>query len=406
MLNNGNIVCYMSIYYDSRSQEMGRHSTGYGLCNLISARYSERVGGTDAAPTFRLGESREYTAGGHVITGNSVLMSRFGCGYFDASGRPHYYLTDWQGNNIGVVDRDGKIEQRTDYYPYGEPWLEPEATTPGGTTASPTANRNRFLYGDKERIRTGGLNEYCFPARDYVPGFPRFTTIDPMCEVRPHQSPYLFCGGNPVMYTDPTGMLWADEQEAERLKGVINNRISELKKDIAKNNRKIEENMSKGKKYEKQERANQENEAMIGCLTKSLEDIDLLGKDPLHTYSFERVQGEIHQVKQGRRGAVVIQTSEQAYTIHEITHVRQGLDAGGLQFNQYRLMKNPGINDKDWQKASGNNEVEAYKAQFSLSPYSIRSIATIFEITLEYVGNIKYNDNYGYPWLHDYLYEK
>ena len=205
MLNNGNIVCYMSIYYDSRSQEMGRHSTGYGLCNLISARYSERVGGTDAAPTFRLGESREYTAGGHVITGNSVLMSRFGCGYFDASGRPHYYLTDWQGNNIGVVDRDGKIEQRTDYYPYGEPWLEPEATTPGGTTASPTANRNRFLYGDKERIRTGGLNEYCFPARDYVPGFPRFTTIDPMCEGTPWLSPYAYCAGNPVMYTDPTG---------------------------------------------------------------------------------------------------------------------------------------------------------------------------------------------------------
>ena len=67
----------------------------------------------------------------------------FGGGYFDGSGNPHYYVTDWQGNNIGVVDRDGRLEQRT---------------------------------------RSGGLNEYRFPARDYVPGFPRFTTIDPMCE--------------------------------------------------------------------------------------------------------------------------------------------------------------------------------------------------------------------------------
>ena len=65
---------------------------------------------------------------------------------YDGTGNPHYYVTDWQGNNIGVVDRNGLLEQRT---------------------------------------RSGGLNEYRFPARDYVPGFPRFTTIDPMCEGTP-----------------------------------------------------------------------------------------------------------------------------------------------------------------------------------------------------------------------------
>ena len=97
----------------------------------------------------------------------------------DLSGNPYYYVTDWQGNNIGVVDRNGLLEQRTDYYPYGEPWVEPEAT------ASVSAGGNRFLFGDKERTRSGGLNEYRFPARDYVPGFPRFTTIDPMCEGTP-----------------------------------------------------------------------------------------------------------------------------------------------------------------------------------------------------------------------------
>ena len=113
-----------------------------------------------------------------------------------------------------------------------------------------------------------------------------------------------------------------------------------------------------------------------------------------------------YRVKQGKRGAVIIQTSGLAYTIHEITHVRQGLDAGGLQFSQYRLLKNPGINDEEWQKASGDNEVEAYKAQFSFDPRSIHGVSNIFNITLEYVGNIKYDDNYGYPWLHDYLYEK
>ena len=114
-----------------------------GLGNLLETVYSERSGGTASVPTFRLGEHREYTSGGHVIVNGRLVMSRFGGGYFDGTGNPHYYVTDWQGNNIGVVDRNGLLEQRT---------------------------------------RSGGLNEYRFPARDYVPGFPRFTTIDPMCE--------------------------------------------------------------------------------------------------------------------------------------------------------------------------------------------------------------------------------
>ncbi len=368
------------------------------------------LGGISSTPTFRLGERRRYTAGGHVLSDGRLEMSRFGGGYFDASGKPRYYLTDWQGNNIGVVDREGRIEQWTDYYPYGEPWLEPEATAPGGAAASSTVSKNRFLYGDKERIRTGGLNEYRFPARDYVPGFPRFTTIDPMCEARPHQSPYLFCGGNPVMNTDPTGMLWAGEQEAERLKGVINNRIAKLKKDIAENNRKIEENMSKGKKYEKQERANREKEAMIGHLSKSLEDIDLLGKDHMHIYSIKRVSSGIHKVIAGKEKSITIQTSGNAVTIHEITHIRQSLKKGGLFFNNKGELRNPGfVHDSgDYReiKDAAENETEAYRSQYSLDLRSMpNAVSDINQIDQFYIANIRYDDVIGYQWLYDYLYK-
>ena len=205
-----------------------------GLGNLTGTIYMKRTGGTDASPVVKLAGSREYTAGGHVLSNGALVMSRFGGGYFDASGNPHYYMTDWQGNNAGVVDRNGKLEQRTDYYPYGEPWLEPEATMssggtgdiivrPGLSAAGDASEHNAgvstaavsppesdtsvncFLFGDKERTRTGGLNDYRFPARDYVPGFPRFTTVDPMCGGTPWLSPYACCAGNPVMYTDPSG---------------------------------------------------------------------------------------------------------------------------------------------------------------------------------------------------------
>ena len=57
---------------------------------------------------------------------SSLEVSRFPGGLFDSAGSPYYYLTDFQGNNIGVYDKIGKLVQRTDYYASGEPWLEPE----------------------------------------------------------------------------------------------------------------------------------------------------------------------------------------------------------------------------------------------------------------------------------------
>ena len=58
-------------------------------------------------------------------------------------------------------------------------------------------DRNEVL---EQRTRTGGLN-------DYVPSFPRFSTVDPMCGGTPWLSPYACCAGNPVMYTDPSGAI-------------------------------------------------------------------------------------------------------------------------------------------------------------------------------------------------------
>jgi len=88
--------------------------------------------------------------------------------------------------------------QRTDYYASGEPWLEPEY----GNSAS----GNRYLFGGKERIAGGALNEYDFEARNYVASFQRFTTIDPEAEKFPWMSPYAYCNGNPVNFTDPFGL--------------------------------------------------------------------------------------------------------------------------------------------------------------------------------------------------------
>ncbi|MBO6249837.1 MAG: hypothetical protein J6N71_00620 [Muribaculaceae bacterium] len=55
--------------------------------------------------------------------------------------------------------------------------------------------------------RQYGLNQYDFGARWYDPARPGTTTMGPLCERRPWESPYLWCAGNPVRNIDPTGLF-------------------------------------------------------------------------------------------------------------------------------------------------------------------------------------------------------
>ena len=139
---------------------------------------------------------KEYRGNGQIITsapalgGHRHVMTRFAGGYFH-DGEVYYYVTDYQGNNVAVVDGDGKIVEQTNYYPYGEPWRE--------------ATEQPFLYAGNERLRLFGLNEYDFIARRYNPLLASFTTWDPLAEKYPWLSPYAYCAGNPINYIDPNG---------------------------------------------------------------------------------------------------------------------------------------------------------------------------------------------------------
>ena len=66
------------------------------------------------------------------------------------------------------------------------------------------------LYGGKEWLGADGRDEYDFHARRHAPHLARFTTPDPMAEATYWISPYAYCGGNPIRYTDPSGMKFTD----------------------------------------------------------------------------------------------------------------------------------------------------------------------------------------------------
>ena len=176
---------------------------------------------------------RAYSGDGHVLRGgagnsaaDTLEMIRFAGGYFDGQLTPHYYITDYLGSNIAVIRTDGTLVQSTTYYPYGESHRDhaaeaaigiSEPALPMSATASASSNSatastffNPYLYGGKEYIRRDGLNEYIYGARMYVPSVTRFNRMDKLCEKHPDQSPYLFCGGNPIRYVDPTGLIFTD----------------------------------------------------------------------------------------------------------------------------------------------------------------------------------------------------
>ena len=69
----------------------------------------------------------------------------------------------------------------------------------------PNGMRYLLYHSNHTLERQYGLGWYDFGARWYDPARPGTTTMDPLCERRPWESPYLWCAGNPVKNIDPTG---------------------------------------------------------------------------------------------------------------------------------------------------------------------------------------------------------
>ena len=164
--------------YSNRQNAAGEVQTVTTYAMVAGAKRPVKVG------------QRSY-CGDFVFEGDSLTEVNFAGGYFDGEGRPHFRHADWQGNVAIVTDRDGQIEQHNGYYPYGEPWREP-------------TGQNR-LFGGKERMRDGGLNDYDYVARRLNSATGIWGQPDPMAGDFAGTNPYVFCAANPIKFIDPTG---------------------------------------------------------------------------------------------------------------------------------------------------------------------------------------------------------
>jgi RHS repeat-associated protein len=119
------------------------------------------------------------------------------------SEKRYYYHSNHLGSVNVVTDDQGKVVERRDYKPYGDPfdWTGPRS-----------GPRELLLTFDGQRY-DDATGFYYFGARHYDPELGRFLTADtqvpdPMNPKTLHR--YAFAGGNPIRYSDPTGHAWYD----------------------------------------------------------------------------------------------------------------------------------------------------------------------------------------------------
>ena len=310
---------------------------------LLSDPSSETEEVRDGDFLFRDGRlSRLETPGGYVSLRNDTTGEKRIRGY--------YYIKDYLGSVRLTCDYEtGEVLQSMEYLPSGAIFRR---------TGYDIQNR-RFC--GKEELSMHGFNMYDSGARLQYTLVPRFSTMDPLLEKYYDISPYVYCANNPVRFIDPTGMIWEDPQEAERLKRNIDNRITSLNKDIVRNQDKLDKGGLSEKQIGKLESRISEANNRISNLNTSKADIDLLGADQSNVYALSSISGGKHKVRQGSDGKVYIETSSDALSIHEVTHVRQSLDAGGLRFSTNGELLNAGVGIR----SVSNMEIEAYKMQYS-----------------------------------------
>lgn len=116
-------------------------------------------------------------------------------GYYTDSTYYHF-IKDHLGNVCAVVNSAADTAiQSTLYYASGVPMAQ-------------SANRDEqpYLYNGKEFIEAHGLSTYDYGFRGYYATIGRFTSIDPLAEQTPWQSPYAYAGNNIINNIDWMGL--------------------------------------------------------------------------------------------------------------------------------------------------------------------------------------------------------
>ena len=329
----------------------------------------------------------------YIEESNAFLFDHFGDDVVEISGVSDDFDTIYLDikPNTGIkrvllITSTGSssVVERNDYYPMGM------RTATGNSY--PQLTTNLYKYNGKEVQTVGGLGFTDYGARMYDDFTGRWFVPDPLAEKYASMSPYMYCGGNPVMYIDWNGMEWKDDKDKEIAESLIqqaNKRDYLLSKQEAKINariKRIEDNVSlSSDKKDNQilkEQFKLENVKIQRSLLSTLNDGLNQLENSSTIYTFNTVaQGTTATLSSNIDGTIVINNyGTTGNRAHEVTHAIQ-YHCGKISFNPVGsnnvLMLNP-----------YKLEIQAYRIEYSITNGIIpisdsKTPKNVFGITLQ-----------------------
>ncbi len=148
-----------------------------------------------------------------------VATVRNGHAFGDSTPDVKYNLDDHLGSSGVLLDTNGTLVSREEYYPFGE-------------TSFGSYGKKRYRFCGKEKDEESGL--YYYGARYYSPWTCRFVSVDPLAGKYAQLTPYNYAGNEPIGDKDIDGMQSENTQPSGQSAGNSTKGVSLPKPDFSK----------------------------------------------------------------------------------------------------------------------------------------------------------------------------